>query len=175
MRYFGRLFRSAQSFVNGRSFSNAREPLEDSIGRRHDYLRTERCNLRCRYCMPEEGVTLTEDKNNLSLNEMKHLINIFVTSCGIKKIRLTGGEPTVDSKLIPILSHLLELKKSHLKTVAMTTNGLTLKARAQSYKDLGKCRGWPVNVHLFWLLCVSSLICSHSFACIRFRCGQHQS
>lgn len=124
-----------------KSFSSTSSPLKDSLGRGHDYLRvslTERCNLRCRYCMPEEGITQTDAGNALSLAELKHLTSLFVRSCGVKKIRLTGGEPTIDRKLAPALQHLEELRKFGLQTVAMTTNGLTLKARASLYKDLGK-------------------------------------
>jgi cyclic pyranopterin phosphate synthase len=89
--------------------------------------------------MPEEGITLTDIRSTLSLSEIKYITKLFVGSCGIRKIRLTGGEPTIDSKLGPILEHLTELKSTEcLDTVAMTTNGLTLKTRAKLYKDLGK-------------------------------------
>jgi molybdenum cofactor biosynthesis enzyme MoaA len=123
------------------SFSSTNRPVKDSLGRSHDYLRvslTERCNLRCRYCMPEDGITLTDVKNTLSLDEIKHLTRLFVETCGVKKIRLTGGEPTIDRKLGPILEHLTEMRDFGLQTIAMTTNGLTLKARASSYRDLGE-------------------------------------
>mgnify|MGYP000341987998 CR=1 FL=1 len=74
-----------------------RHALKDSFGRFHNYLRislTERCNLRCVYCMPEKGVTLTPDENLLSTPEIVRLARIFI-SIGVDKIRLTGGEPTV--------------------------------------------------------------------------------
>lgn len=117
-------------------------PLIDSYNRVHDYLRislTERCNLRCRYCMPAEGIKLTKVEKCLSLSEIKRLSDIFVKSCGIKKVRLTGGEPTIDQKLVPILSHLNDLRPHGLKTVGLTTNGLTLKRSSSTYKDLGEC------------------------------------
>ena len=70
-----------------------KHPLEDSFGRFHSYLRislTERCNLRCVYCMPEEGVTLTPKENILTCGEIIRLSRLFVSS-GVNKIRLTGG------------------------------------------------------------------------------------
>lgn len=88
--------------------------------------------------MPEEGIELTKSHSTLALSETKHLIDLFVGSCGISKVRLTGGEPTIDSKFIPILEHLRALKGSNLKVVAMTTNGLKLKAKAEMYKNLGR-------------------------------------
>lgn len=116
--------------------------LVDPFGRKHDYLRfslTERCNLRCRYCMPDNGVNLTPKQECLNLEETKRLMNIFVLKCGISKVRMTGGEPTLDPKLIPMLKHLGELRaKSSLETVAMTTNGMTLRNKSTIYKDLGK-------------------------------------
>lgn len=115
--------------------------LIDSFGRKHDYLRislTERCNLRCRYCMPIEGVELTKKDLCLSLTEMQHLSSIFVERCKVRKIRLTGGEPTIDKKLLPLLTHLKALKSSGLETIAMTTNGLTLKRFCSEYKESGE-------------------------------------
>ena len=84
-----------------RNFSNNVKPrnknLTDKFGRFHDYLRislTERCNLRCLYCMPENGIDLTENSKILTKDEVVRLVNIF-SNAGVKKIRLTGGEPTV--------------------------------------------------------------------------------
>lgn len=117
-----------------------REKLVDSFGRCHDYLRlslTERCNLRCQYCMPKEGVALTPRDECLNLDEMKRLSNLFVQKCGINKIRLTGGEPTIDSKMIPLLNHLKELRKDGLAKVAITTNGMSLDIKSAILKDLG--------------------------------------
>ena len=78
--------------------------LTDSFGRQHDYLRislTEKCNLRCQYCMPEEGVSLTPKKNLLNSDELIQLADIFVQE-GVKKIRLTGGEPLVRPDVIGV-------------------------------------------------------------------------
>lgn len=114
--------------------------LSDSFGRKHDYLRlslTERCNLRCSYCMPEEGIQLTRSEDCLSFEELKRISSLFVKSAGIRKIRLTGGEPTIYKNLIPLLDFLQELRVHGLETIAMTTNGLTLKRFSKVYKSKG--------------------------------------
>lgn len=111
--------------------------LIDSFGRMHTYLRislTERCNLRCHYCMPPEGVDLTPKPQLLSLNEILRLAYLFVTS-GVDKIRLTGGEPTVRKDIEEACFHLSKLKG--LKTLAMTTNGLTLARKLPKLKESG--------------------------------------
>ncbi|KAL5540715.1 hypothetical protein UlMin_045027 [Ulmus minor] len=111
--------------------------LVDSFGRLHTYLRislTERCNLRCQYCMPAEGVDLTPNPQILSQNEIVRLANLF-TSSGVNKIRLTGGEPTVRKDIEDICLHLANLKG--LKTLAMTTNGLTLARKLPKLKECG--------------------------------------
>ncbi len=79
--------------------------LTDDFGRFHNYLRvsiTERCNLRCVYCMPEHGVELSEKL--LTLEERKRLINIF-SGLGVNKLRFTGGEPTINKQLEDLISH----------------------------------------------------------------------
>lgn len=111
--------------------------LVDSFGRMHTYLRislTERCNLRCQYCMPSEGVDLTPNPQLLSSNEILRLANLFVAS-GVDKIRLTGGEPTIRKDIEDICLHLSNLKG--LKTLAITTNGLTLAKKLPKLKDCG--------------------------------------
>uniref|UniRef100_A0ACD5Z4W4 Uncharacterized protein n=2 Tax=Avena sativa TaxID=4498 RepID=A0ACD5Z4W4_AVESA len=111
--------------------------LVDSFGRFHNYLRislTERCNLRCQYCMPAEGVELTPKSELLSHDELIRVANIFVTS-GVDKIRLTGGEPTVRKDLEDICLHLSGMKG--LKTLAMTTNGIVLSKKLPRLKECG--------------------------------------
>ncbi|KAF6146961.1 hypothetical protein GIB67_036680 [Kingdonia uniflora] len=111
--------------------------LTDSFGRLHTYLRislTERCNLRCHYCMPDEGVKLTPSPLLLSQNEIVRLANLFVSS-GVDKIRLTGGEPTIRKDIEDICLQLSNLKG--LKTLAMTTNGITLAKRLPKFKECG--------------------------------------
>jgi GTP 3',8-cyclase / cyclic pyranopterin monophosphate synthase len=109
------------------STSNA---LTDSFGRSHTYLRislTERCNLRCTYCMPEAGIAhLTPNSDLLTSEEILRLASVFV-SLGVTKIRLTGGEPTLRSDLIEIVKGLSSFREEGLKTIAMTTNGIVLE------------------------------------------------
>ncbi|XP_010542781.1 PREDICTED: cyclic pyranopterin monophosphate synthase, mitochondrial isoform X3 [Tarenaya hassleriana] len=111
--------------------------LVDSFGRLHTYLRislTERCNLRCQYCMPSEGVELTPSPQLLSRSEIIRLGNLFVSS-GVNKIRLTGGEPTIRKDIEDICLQLSSLKG--LKTLAITTNGITLARKLPKLKDCG--------------------------------------
>lgn len=101
-------------------------PLQDNFNRVHNYLRislTERCNLRCTYCMPQEGVKLTEKSNLLTTDEVIHLARIFVQE-GVTKIRLTGGEPTVRKDLVDIIKQLKQI--DGLEQVGITTNALVL-------------------------------------------------
>ncbi|KAJ0682438.1 putative lyase [Helianthus annuus] len=111
--------------------------LVDSFGRLHTYLRislTERCNLRCQYCMPAEGVELTPSPLVMSQSEIIRVANLFVSS-GVNKIRLTGGEPSIRKDIEEICSQLSNLKG--LKTLAMTTNGLALTRKLPKLKDCG--------------------------------------
>lgn len=111
--------------------------LIDSFGRLHTYLRislTERCNLRCQYCMPAEGVELTPKPQLLTQSEIIRLANLFVSS-GVDKIRLTGGEPSIRKDIEEICLQLSSLKG--LKTLAMTTNGLVLAKKLPKLKECG--------------------------------------
>lgn len=117
--------------------TSSSEMLVDSFGRFHNYLRislTERCNLRCQYCMPAEGVELTPKSELLSHDEIIRIADLFVTS-GVNKIRLTGGEPTVRKDIEDICLHLSSLKG--LKTLAMTTNGIVLSKKLPKLKECG--------------------------------------
>ncbi|XP_061116886.1 molybdenum cofactor biosynthesis protein 1 isoform X1 [Conger conger] len=100
--------------------------LTDGFGRRHSYLRislTEKCNLRCQYCMPEEGVKLTPRAQILTSAEVLTLARLFVHE-GVEKIRLTGGEPLIRPDILHIIAELRKLEG--LKTIAVTTNGMNL-------------------------------------------------
>lgn len=111
--------------------------LVDSFGRLHTYLRisiSERCNLRCQYCMPAEGVELTPGPELLSKDEIVRLANLFVNN-GVNKIRLTGGEPTIRRDIEDICLQLSEMKG--LKTLAITTNGITLARKLPKLKECG--------------------------------------
>lgn len=111
--------------------------LTDLHGRQHDYLRisiSERCNLRCQYCMPEEGAPLTPSNNLLTADEIVRIAGIFVSE-GVKKIRLTGGEPLVRREVTSIVTRLAALPG--LETLAMTTNGVTLARRLPALQAAG--------------------------------------
>lgn len=109
----------------------------DSFGRQHTYLRisvTERCDLRCRYCMPAEGVPLTPRDQVLSFEEIVRLARIFVKG-GISKIRLTGGEPLVRKDLDNLVAMISEI--DGLQQLAMTTNGMLFDRKAEVLKKNG--------------------------------------
>ena len=111
--------------------------LTDSFGRHHTYLRisvTDRCNLRCTYCMPEHGIDWTPAPQILQTEEIIRLAQLFVT-LGIRKIRLTGGEPLVRRDIMEIVAALAKI--ADLQILAMTTNGIGLLERAQSLRDQG--------------------------------------
>ncbi|WP_026956226.1 GTP 3',8-cyclase MoaA [Algoriphagus vanfongensis] len=96
--------------------------LKDQFGRKHDYLRIsliEKCNLRCQYCMPEEGIPLTPSKFLMSADEIGSLAQTFV-DMGVKKIRLTGGEPLLRKDFEDILANLSGLGVD----LSITTNGV---------------------------------------------------
>ncbi|KAK2588736.1 hypothetical protein KPH14_001624 [Odynerus spinipes] len=111
--------------------------LIDSFGRHHTYLRisvTERCNLRCMYCMPAEGVKLTPKDGILTTEEIIKLASLFIKE-GIRKIRLTGGEPTVRKDIVDIVAHLKSF--ANLEEIAITTNGLTLTRQLPALQRAG--------------------------------------
>lgn len=96
--------------------------IVDSFGRVHNYLRislTERCNLRCFYCMPEEGIPLRDKENFMTAEETLAIAKTFV-NMGVNKIRLTGGEPLIKKNIAIILEELAQLPVE----LAITTNGI---------------------------------------------------
>ncbi len=111
--------------------------LVDSYQRVHNYLRisvTERCNLRCIYCMPAGGITLRPRKEILSFNEIERVARVCA-GLGVRKIRLTGGEPLVRTNL-PDLVHRLACIPG-IDTVGLTTNGVLLKNQIKELKRAG--------------------------------------
>lgn len=113
--------------------------LTDNFRRQHDYLRisiTERCNLRCLYCMPEEGVPLSPNRDLLTTPEIVMLSSSFVSQ-GVTKIRLTGGEPTVRSDILPLMSQIGSLRSHGLKELCITTNGISLHRKLDSMVESG--------------------------------------
>lgn len=124
------------TFTNARPFSDF---LTDTFARKHDYLRisiTERCNLRCTYCMPEDGVELQSEDKTLSTDEIVRLAKAFVLE-GVTKIRLTGGEPTVRKDIVNLMQRLGELRRFGLKELAMTSNGIALKRKLPAMVQAG--------------------------------------
>jgi len=117
--------------------------LVDTFGRVHDYLRislTERCNLRCTYCMPEEGIAMRPKSHFMQHHEVAAIAATFAR-LGVKKIRITGGEPLVRNDLAKIIASLSRLNVE----LAITTNGLLL----DKYIDCLKANGLrSVNVSL---------------------------
>ncbi|MCX7027283.1 MAG: radical SAM protein [Spirochaetes bacterium] len=100
--------------------------MRDAFGREIDYLRisvTDRCNLRCRYCMPEEGIKLLSHKDILSYEQIAETAKAAVR-LGIRKIRITGGEPLARKGIVGLVRMLRAIPG--LKTLAMTTNGTLL-------------------------------------------------
>ncbi|KAH7162672.1 hypothetical protein B0J13DRAFT_491276 [Dactylonectria estremocensis] len=113
--------------------------LTDTFHRQHDYLRisiTERCNLRCVYCMPEEGVPLSPSRELLTTPEIVLLSSLFVSQ-GVSKIRLTGGEPTVRRDILPLMHQIGELRRHGLKEICITTNGISLHRKLDSMVEAG--------------------------------------
>lgn len=111
--------------------------LVDPFGRRITYLRlsiTDRCNLRCRYCMPEEGVNVLGHESILSYEEMERLARIFV-SLGVNKIRITGGEPFVRKGCLEFMQRLKE-QNPDLR-LHLTTNGVAVLPYLVDLKKLG--------------------------------------
>src|SRR5439155_15365183 len=111
--------------------------VSDTRGRPLGNLRlsvTDRCNLRCQYCMPERDYVWLPRKDILDFEEFSALVDVF-TDLGVDRVRLTGGEPLVRRDL-PELVRLLAAKPS-LRDIAMTTNGVLLAEKAASLKEAG--------------------------------------
>lgn len=111
--------------------------LIDNWGRPVNYLRlavTDRCNLRCFYCMPEEGISYLPKEALLSYEEMERLMTIF-SDLGINKLRITGGEPLVRRDVIPFLYRLSNNPK--LEKINITTNGLLTSKYLKDLKQIG--------------------------------------
>ncbi|MDR0200158.1 MAG: GTP 3',8-cyclase MoaA [Streptococcaceae bacterium] len=111
--------------------------LTDPFGRVHDYLRlsiTDKCNLRCVYCMPEEGLEFFPDEKVLSKAEIVQLVKNFA-AMGIKKVRLTGGEPTLRADLCEIVEEISVIPE--IEDIALTTNGLALPRLAEKLWKAG--------------------------------------
>ncbi|SDR29579.1 GTP 3',8-cyclase MoaA [Arthrobacter crystallopoietes] len=120
--------------------------LADRYGRRATDLRlslTDKCNLRCTYCMPAGGLEWLSRQQLMSASEIARLVRIGVEQLGIRELRLTGGEPLVRPDLVEIVG---TIRTNHPKLpISLTTNGLGLDKKARALKDAGLTR---INVSL---------------------------
>ena len=110
--------------------------LVDLFGRVHRDFRisvTDRCNFRCHYCMPEEGLDWLKREELLTFEEITRLTKILVENYGIHSVRLTGGEPTLRANLSDLISMLSEFPIE----IALTTNGITLEKNAHTFRSAG--------------------------------------
>lgn len=112
-----------------------KEILTDSFGRKHSYLRislTEKCNLRCTYCMPAEGVKLSPRSDIMNTDEIYEIAKVFVKH-GVNKIRLTGGEPLVRKDFEDVLKQLTRLDVK----LSITTNAILVDRFIEVFKRYG--------------------------------------
>lgn len=119
--------------------------MKDSFGREINYLRislTDRCNLRCKYCMPDVGIEKFSHNEMLTMEEIYEIAKVFV-ELGINKIRLTGGEPLTRLNVVDLVHKISKL--DGIEDLAMTTNGMLLKEFAEPLKKAGLNR---VNISL---------------------------
>ncbi len=119
--------------------------LLDSFNRRINYLRislTDRCNLRCIYCMPEQGVPKLIHDDILTFEELERVARLSV-GLGIEKIRLTGGEPLVRKNMVDLIKSLGEIPG--IQDISLTTNGILLAENARSLWEAGVKR---INISL---------------------------
>jgi cyclic pyranopterin phosphate synthase len=121
-------------------------PLRDSYGRVADDLRisiTDRCNFRCIYCMPAEGLKWLKRDDIMRFEEITRLARIFVESHGVRTIRITGGEPLVRIKVEELVGMINAIDPT--LDITMTTNGVLLREKALALKDAGLKR---INISL---------------------------
>ena len=120
-------------------------PLIDNLGRVHTNLRlsvTDRCNIRCFYCMPDENVRFLPRRDILSFEEIERFARV-AARLGVNKLRLTGGEPLVRAELHTLVARLTAI--DGIRDIALTTNGILLAEQAQALKDAGLSR---INISL---------------------------
>ncbi len=120
------------------------QKLKDHLGREIDYLRisiTDRCNLRCRYCMPADGIENKSHQEILSYEDILKIVENGI-ELGIRKVRITGGEPLVRLGVEDFISRLDRLK---LEDISMTSNGVLLSKKAEKLKKSGLDR---INISL---------------------------
>ncbi len=119
--------------------------MYDRYNRNINYLRisvTDRCNLRCTYCMPEEGIPLLQHSDILTFDEIRDFTETAVAA-GVTKVRITGGEPLVRKGIVSLVGMIAGIKG--IKDLSMTTNGILLSRYAEELKSAGLHR---VNISL---------------------------
>ena len=112
-----------------------RNIIKDTFGRKHDYLRisiTDKCNFRCFYCMPDEKINFYPTDKLMSADELLNIAKTFV-SLGVKKIRLTGGEPLIRKDAREIISRLSNLQVD----LAITSNGYLIDEYLELFQEVG--------------------------------------
>ena len=112
-------------------------PLQDTFGRTFDYVRiavTEKCNLRCTYCMPEEGVDFQNGELIMSADEIQRVISVLA-KMGTKKVRFTGGEPLVRKDIVKLVAG--AASTPGIKAVHLTTNGILFPKYAKELREAG--------------------------------------
>jgi cyclic pyranopterin phosphate synthase len=127
------------------SMISNQSPLLDRLGRVHHSLRisvTDRCNIRCFYCMPDENIRFKPRHEILSFEEITRFVRV-VSQLGVRRLRLTGGEPLVRSDLPQLVEQLAQLP--HVEDLALTTNGILLAEQAEALRRAGLQR---LNVSL---------------------------
>jgi GTP 3',8-cyclase len=130
--------------VDQRNISNT-TPLLDRLGRTHGSLRisvTDRCNIRCFYCMPDENVRFLPRRDILTFEEVTRFVHV-VSQLGVRRLRLTGGEPLVRADLDRLVAQLAALP--FIEDLALTTNGILLSEQAVALRRAGLTR---LNVSL---------------------------
>ncbi|MBR1771574.1 MAG: GTP 3',8-cyclase MoaA [Lachnospiraceae bacterium] len=111
--------------------------MQDGLGRTIAYLRvsvTDRCNLRCRYCMPQEGIEQFAHADCLTLEEIYRIVSVMA-DMGLKKVRFTGGEPMVRKNLVKLVRDTASTRG--IRDVAMTTNGVLFAEHVEEFAQAG--------------------------------------
>lgn len=135
----------ASGLRRGREVSHGADGMRDAFGRRIEYLRvsvTDKCNLRCVYCMPEEGLPWLSRRELLSYEEIAEIVRVMA-AMGLRRVRITGGEPLVRRDLDHLVRAIAAVPE--IDDIALSTNAVLLAAQAERLREAGVRR---VNVSL---------------------------